>query len=350
MNLHASFDTAAAPSQASQSDGGRCGSCRAPLAGARLLTKSGDTWEMLVIAVAILLAAAVGVEEEAERYAPRLVTAITRSFPEALAALEATGKVFFADDFESDKSLKKYFEIRGLREGYARRITDPARAASGVGAFECTAPARDGRESGAGASAWFGPEGYDRVYFRRYIRFAPDYDQGHLNHTGGGLAGVAGSDRWRAMGAAGIRPRGDDHFSCRFEPWRDWGRLPAPGYMFLYTYWMDMRRDRDGRYWGNVLGPEPDERIVLERGRWYCLEQMIQANTPGEADGEAAAWIDGRLYLHYRGLRWRSDAAVKIKRFDIGIYIHQARKDNTVWYDDVVLSTGYIGPRRAAGP
>ncbi len=26
-----------------------------------------------------------------------------------------------------------------------------------------------------------------------------------------------------------------------------------------------------------------------------------------------------------------------------GVYVHSATKDNTVWYDDVALSTGYIG-------
>jgi hypothetical protein len=35
---------------------------------------------------------------------------------------------------------------------------------------------------------------------------------------------------------------------------------------------------------------------------------------------------------------------VKLKRFDIGVYVHHAAQNNTVWYDDVVLSTGYIGP------
>ena len=29
--------------------------------------------------------------------------------------------------------------------------------------------------------------------------------------AGVGLAAVAGADRWRAMGSAGIRPKGDDH-------------------------------------------------------------------------------------------------------------------------------------------
>jgi hypothetical protein len=36
----------------------------------------------------------------------------------------------------------------------------------------------------------------------------------------GGLTGVAGTNRWKAMGAAGIRPKGDDHFKSAFEPWR----------------------------------------------------------------------------------------------------------------------------------
>ena len=216
---------------------------------------------------------------------------------------------------------------------------------AGKGAIHFTAPANDGRESGSGASGWFGPEGYDRVHFRRYLRFAADYDQGNLNHVGGGLAAVAGADRWRAMGSAGIRPKGEDHFNSSFEPWRAWGRYPAPGYMFLYTYWMDMQRDPDGHFWGNMLGPDEEERITLRRDRWYCLEHMIQVNDVGKANGKLAAWIDGKLYIHYTGIRWRTSATVKLKRFDISVYVHQARKDNTVWYDDVALSTGYIGPK-----
>jgi hypothetical protein len=279
-----------------------------------------------------------------ETLQPQLVTAQTKADPKKLAILQKPVKVFFEDGFESPDSLKKYFEIRGLKEGRARLVSDPKLAHSGKGTIQFAAPANDGRESGAGASGWLGPEGYDHVYFRRYIKFSADYDQGNLNHTGGGLAAVAGTDRWRAMGLAGIRPKGDDHFTSAFEPWRDWGRYPAPGYMFVYTYWVDMQRDPDGHFWGNMLGPQDSERMVLQRDRWYCLEHMIQVNDVGKANGELAAWIDGKLYIHYAGIRWRTSDAVKLKRFDIGVYVHQARKDNTVWYDDVALSTGYIGP------
>jgi hypothetical protein len=35
---------------------------------------------------------------------------------------------------------------------------------------------------------------------------------------------------------------------------------------------------------------------------------------------------------------------VRLKRFSFGLYVHAAARDNTVWYDDVALSTGYLGP------
>lgn len=284
-----------------------------------------------------------GAVAAAEPY-PVEVTLETLASPEALAALQKPGKVIFQDDFESEKSLRNYFEVRGRDEGHAAIVVDAALAHGGKGCIRFTAPDRQGKSSDAGASHWFGPEGYDAIHFRRYIRFAPDYDQGNLNHVGGGLSAIAGDGKWDEMGRAGLRPTGNDRFTCRFEPWCDWRRLPPPGYMFLYTYWMDMKRDRDGNYWGNNLGPSPDRRIALERDRWYCLEQMIRANRPGEADGEMAAWIDGKLYLHFRGFRWRSDERVRLKRFEIGVYVHQSARDNTVWYDDVALSTGYLGP------
>lgn len=274
---------------------------------------------------------------------PRDVTLETLADEDALEALQAPGKVLFEDDFEGgEDGLDAYFEIRGRDDGRVSLDGD-VEARSGETALRCVAPENDGRASGSGASGWLGAEGHDRVYFRRYIRFADDYDQGNLNHTGGGLAGVAGANKWGGMGKAGVRPRGDDRFTCGFEPWRDWGRAKVPGYLFLYTYWVDMRPGRDGKWWGNMLEPAKERRVVPERGTWVCLEQMIQVNDVGEANGELAAWIDGELYMHMKGFRWRTDERVRIKRFDVGIYVHRAEEENVVWYDDVVLSTGYVG-------
>lgn len=306
-----------------------------------------------VIVMPIVLTAILSVGQSARpaedtdtsmHFYPKLVTEQTRSDPQALERLQRPGELVLQDDFESEQSWKKYFEIQGAKEGLTRLTNDPAHVFSGRGALQVTAPNRQGKSSGAGVIGWLGPEGYDRLYMRYYMKFAEDYDQGNLNHTGGGLSGIAGRDRYFGMGKAGIRPEGNDRFSTRFEPWRDWGRYEPPGYMFLYTYWMDMRRDRDGNYWGNNMVPEENQRVTIKRGRWYCFELMVAANTIGRADGELAAWIDGQLYIHYTGFRWRSAADVRLKRFELIAYIHQSRRDNTVWYDDLAISTGYLGP------
>ena len=152
-----------------------------------------------LVAAAVMGCFACGIVAAQTAPYPSLVTAETRANPETLAALECPGKTVFSDGFESPESVKKYFEIRGLREGRAKLVTDASTAHSGSGAIQFTAVARDGRESGSGASGWLGAEGYERLYFRRYIKFAADYDQGNLNHVGGGLAAVAGADRYRGM-------------------------------------------------------------------------------------------------------------------------------------------------------
>lgn len=299
------------------------------------------------------------VEAEPPRPYPVLVTAQTRADKAAVAALEKPGELLFSDGFETVEVLNRYFEVQGAKEGLAAIVTDVA--ATGKGSLRLTAKNKGGASSGASAHLWFGARpkeggagGYERIYMRYRTRFAEDYDQGNLNHTGGSLSAVAGDNKWSGMGGAGLRPAGDDNLSSRVEPWKDWGRLQPPGYLFCYVYWMDMKLDKDGNYWGNMLGPAVAERFVPQRGTWYCVEQMIKLNTFTEgrpnADGELAVWLDGVLYQHYTGFRWRSSEAVRLKRASLMVYIHKAERDNTVWYDDLAISTGYIGPAKGDSP
>ena len=119
---------------------------------------------VLWIAVVVLLAGGIAIAVEGvDGPYPKLVTAETRADADRLSVLERPGDVFFHDEFESTESLKKYFEVRGLREGRAKLTTNAELAHKGSGAIQFTAVARDGRESGAGATAWFGPKGHDRV-------------------------------------------------------------------------------------------------------------------------------------------------------------------------------------------
>ena len=282
-------------------------------------------------------------EAEADRPYPKVVTEATRRDEARLKALEAQGKPIEALDFEGEAPFKRSFEVQGLDSGTARIETDPKSVHKGRRSLRLESPARDGKSSGSSVHLWLGDDGHERVHLRYYLKFAADYDQGNLNHTGGGLSGVAGTDKWRGMGGAGLRPKGDDSFSTRLEPWKDWGREKPPGAMFLYTYWMDMKRDKDGNFWGNMIEAPKSERFIPERDRWYAYEVMVKTNSVGKADGELAAWIDGKLHIHAVGFRWRSTPDVKLKRSSLLVYVHEARRSNVVHFDDVVLSTGYIG-------
>lgn len=296
-----------------------------------------------VTLLCLLSVTTVGQDAPADAPYPRLVTAETRADADELARLTRPGTRLFEDGFESEASFGSWFEVRGREQGSAAIDRLAAHVHAGKGSLRLTSAGNDGKASGAGAELWLGDEGHDCVHLRYWIRYADDYDQGNLHHTGGSIAGVAGTNKWGGMGGAGLRPAGDDNFSTRVEGWRDWRRLDPPGYLHCYSYWMDMRRGRDGNYWGNMLAPVEAERFVPPRGTWQCVELRVAVNTPGKADGELAVWLDGRLYLHHTGFRWRSSDQVRIKRIGLSTYVHEAWRDNSAWFDDVVVATGYIG-------
>lgn len=297
---------------------------------------------------------------------PTLVTAATRADAEALAELEKPGEVFFREDFEAKNALDKYFDVSGRKqakaaskkEGFAFVTRDRALAHGGVGALRCTTIDMQGQASSADVNYWFGQPrrvdnkevdpGYERVHLRCYIKWDKSYDGGRFDHAGVTLAAVAGDNKWEGMKGGGTRPKGDDYCFTRFEASVEGNRHPTPGALYSYTTWMDMKSGAQGKYWGNALWPEDNERFLPEPGEWYCIEQMIKLNSfkddLPQNDGELATWIDGKLYTHFTGIRWRSSPAVRLKRCSLSVYMYKSEKENTVWFDDLALSTGYIGP------
>lgn len=197
--------------------------------------------------------------------------------------------------------------------------------------------------------------GLDTAHLRFYVKFEAEHE--YIHHFVR-LVGYNPPTPW-PQGRAGEKPNGRDFFSTGIEPWGDWGRLPPPGVWQFYTYYAEMKRSGDGKYWGNSFKPDPPAAVV--RDRWTCVEIMVKCNTPAKADGEQAVWIDGRLVGHFKGIRWRTDPKLQVSGFAIESYVTEQsarhnkvdnpRKTNRCWFDDVVLSRSYIGPaRRASGP
>ena len=69
-------------------------------------------------------------------------------------------------------------------------------------------------------------------------------------------------------------------------------------------------------------GDHPTWRGTLDRGEWHAIDQYLQLNTPGEADGVYRGWIDGVPAIEETRLRFR-DAGheeIRIESFWINFY------------------------------
>ena len=215
--------------------------------------------------------------------------------------------------------------------------------------------------------------GVDVAFARFYVRFAPD--TGYIHHFVT-LGGYNPPTTW-PQGGAGIRPRGDDRVTVGIEPFGDRGRYPPPGIWNFYTYWHEMKVSADRKYWGNSL--RPIVPAIVPKDKWQCVEIMLKLNSaPDLPDGELALWLDGKLVAHFvkgaprgrwtgmgfsllqrngepfEGFRWRTSSSLKINFFWLLHYVTEnaARQNNVtdpprisrVWFDDIVVSTAYIGP------
>lgn len=255
--------------------------------------------------------------------------------------------VIFAEDFETG-TLERWDHVRGRIN-----ITD-VRPHSGRRCAEMTMIR--GRTTGQDAKKWF--RGADRVFVRFYVRFSPEYRYLHHFVT---LLANSPAHQWSAFGKAGQRPDGT-WFCSGMAPWFAWGRNPPPGELAMYTYFLDMDLDhKTGRYYGNLFFPPGPERgtavspnrVVPALDRWQCWEFMIEANSaPDRADGRQAMWLEGRRVAEFNGLCWRLSPGLKINCLWLQHYgmddsdptrAHWPERQ-TVWFDDVVVATQYIGP------
>lgn len=174
----------------------------------------------------------------------------------------------------------------------------------------------------------------EEVYFRYYLRFADDWiptvDGGKLP----GLAGTYGRAGWggrRADPLTGWSMRGSFNRAPS-------AANPLYGRTTIGTYaYHAETEDNFGDLWywtGDGLG-------VLERNRWYCLEQYFRVNTPGSRDGVLRAWIDGALAFEKTDVRVRDLDSLKIERVWMDVYhggTATAARDMHLYIDNVVVA------------
>lgn len=207
-------------------------------------------------------------------------------------------------------------------------------------------------------------EDHETLYLRYYIK----YGASAYHHTGGFLGGYYPPTNWPQgdAGLKGIRPNGDRLIHVGFEE-RSGSRLD------FYANWIDMRGDAfQGLYFGRSF--VSDLALPIRTGNWQCVEFMLKMNSQvNNFDGELALWIDGELVVHFKpsspngfwaqngawnmnagspgfqGFQWRDTLNyglnwVKIQNFD------DTGAPDSVWFDDLVVATEYIGPLNSQAP
>ena len=186
----------------------------------------------------------------------------------------------------------------------------------------------------------------EEIYFRYYLRLGNNWNQ---TVQGGKMPGISGT--YGVAGWGGRKVDGTDGWSARGAFQRSipnenpLGGLHPIG---TYCYHADMK----GQY-GDVWVWSRGYRGYLENNRWYCIEQFLKLNTPGNSgapgkqDGVLRAWVDGRLAFEKTDIRFRHVDKLKIEQIWMNVYhggTIPSPHDQHLFIDNVVVAKKYIGP------
>ena len=165
------------------------------------------------------------------------------------------------------------------------------------------------------------------LHLRYYVRFSEGFDF----VKGGKLPGLfGGTDHF----SGGAIPDGTNGFSTRYM-WRTNG----DGEAYAYLPTSDLYGTEIGR-----------GRWRFQPGQWHCLEQRVALNTPGSDDGRLTVWVDGRMLVDERALRYRTTDALQIRGiffstfFGGGDPTWATPRDAHADFAAFVLSSAYVGP------
>jgi hypothetical protein len=268
-----------------------------------------------------------------------LVAGIAAKFPGDVG-IDRHPDVIYFDGFESARLGKAWSDVfrKALPEPVARDPAEQFEALSGM-ALRATVP--KGSRTGLSMHFRFAKHGGepDEAFFRYYLRFGNSWDpikdggklpglSGTYERAGWGGRGANGSDGWSARGAFFQLIASDEAFN----------RYRAIG---SYVY-----HKHSGKY-GAIVGWNLGPTGLLEKNRWYSVEQQVKMNTPGQADGVLRAWIDGRLVLERTDLHFRDVPELKVESVWMNVYhggITDAHQDLSLFIDNLVIARRYIGP------
>ncbi len=259
----------------------------------------------------------------------------------------------FCSSFE--ETVSPWFEEYGVHN----RIADPGPAYR-VGNHVGRTRVNPGR-GGAGFVAKLAS--HQKLFLRYYVQWEPGLVMTDAHHGPGGLM----ADEGGHLGQSGRRPSGRDFIAAGLEA----GATP-PFPIFLYTYYHGMYQDcpplasvnppPDSCYGDTLpcISDRPGVTYYCKRpdhrpgslqgvvpGRWYCLEEAVDAGTPAldadSADGELALWLDGQPLGRFKQLWMRTSNTLAFNVLWLYLFFHGDHSASGLLFDDVVVSRSRVG-------
>lgn len=272
------------------------------------------------------------------------VVAAPVSDPMAPECSTARPDWIWCDDFEEDR-LGAYFEYDDDEGEFVRVPSVGLNGSAGmrvrfqegeVGAGSLKlAFGRTPQEYMAPVDA--GTADYREIYWRLYVRHAPDWIGGGGDKLS--RATVFAEASWAQAMIAHVWSGGSP---------ANWARLvidSASGTDESGTLRTTKYNDFDNLRWlGGVLGSTP---IFAEDhvGRWYCVEAQVRLNDAGDANGTFRMWIDDALEAERTGLNWLG----AYERYGLNaVFLENYWNDGSAadqerYFDNFVVSTERIG-------
>lgn len=249
--------------------------------------------------------------------------------------------VIWYDNFDSPDNIRKYMEPADDSPG--AKLSDTQALGGSGKSMECFYA--KGQQGVGNRKLVFGDspighplragEKFEDIYWRVYVKHQKGWtgDPAKLSRAIGFVSG-----RWDEAFISHLWGAG---LSLTLDPVRG----VRDGQVVTTKY-----NDFDNFKW---LGNSPRGKFPLhatqESGRWVCVESRLKLNTPGQADGYAALWVDGKLDTERKNMDFRGTyTGHGINAIFLEAYWNQGSPvDQYRWYDDFVVSTKPIGPLTA---
>ncbi|MFT6915428.1 MAG: hypothetical protein ACJAWL_001735 [Motiliproteus sp.] len=255
--------------------------------------------------------------------------------------LDRHSSVVFADRFDNDQPLSKHWvDLKDPHSATPTSLMDEAGFSplDGKALPVLFSPRTHTAISMALKLKTLMQQEPEEIYFRYYLRLGTDWNS---DRGGGKFPGFGGT--YGRAGWGGRKPDGKNGWSARGMFLNSVVDGPHRGEMPIgsYVYHVDHKNN-----YGEQM-PWSSFDSLLEKNRWYSIEQYLRLNTPGQNDGVLKAWVDGRKVTEIDNLRFRDTDALKIEKIWFDFYHGggaKPSKEQHLFIDNVVVATEYIGP------